>query len=447
MSLSHLPSLPNEVLAIIFSFISSPRVFLHLALASKRFNALVRPFQTRSIDVSLMARPYTDIEREPGLSPTLDSLLKTFNTDDLLGRKVTALSVTTTKKNPSDWCEDSAILVHVLPNLGSLRLSPPPIQLNLLAHTLLHSLYFDFKDFNVHPWAWLPWIGLSHSQFLSQYLWLPPLRNLYTKGLDLQEMILGGSLPPNHYRNSPVTTLRLMDCGIQTIHLLFSIIMSIRALKIFTLEFRTHEREPTPRFIVDGIGSSLTEHAETLVELIITSSDMAWFPRASLFGNMTHYTALKRLGIPESFLATARQDSFPRLLPSGLVVLQLQYPITFNLGFNTGIQKEHPYRILRLRTLAAHKAEDHPLLARLIWWEQPAERMAGTTYGALSDFQSLEAELGEKNVDFTFVSSPFYAGTPLAAEEFEGDEMARWNVPSENRLSLTELYGSQSADV
>lgn len=440
----YLTSLPTEVLVIIFSFISSPRVYFHLALACKRLNALVRPFQYRAIELSLPASPYPRAATESGNARKFDNLLKTLNTDDLLRLKVVALSVTIWRKNRSDWCEESATLAHVLPSLGSLRLSPPPMTLSLSSHTLLHSLYFDFRDFNLHHWLKPLWLDVSHSQYLSRYLWLPSLRNLYTKRLDLEEMIPNDSLPQHRRRTSPVTTLRLRDCEHQTIGVLSSILGSIRALEIFTLDFYTPYNgscEALHLSTVHSVGLSLADHAETLVELIIASSDVAWFHGISLFGSMTHYTALKRLGIPEHFLATPREISFPRHLPSGLVVLQLQYPMRL-LCFNRVIRQDHPYRILRLRTLAAQKAKDYPLLARLIFWEQPEERMAGTMYGALSDFQLLEAELGEQNVDFTFVSSPFYAGTPLAAEEFEGEEMTRWNVPSENQLSLTELYGS-----
>ena len=453
-----IPSLPNEVLAIIFSFVSSPQTCLHVALACKTFKILVRPFQYRSIELSFVANPDPRLDKpvdspyrvwRAGKRRKFDTLLTTLNTDDKLRPTVNALSVTILKSTATDSCEESATLAHILPCLGSLRLSPPPIELSLSSHTLLHSLYIDFKDSNLRYLRRGRWLKMSHPRYLSRYLWLPSLRNLYTKRLDLEDFPPSYFYPQHHRRTSPVTTLRLRDVENRTIGILAKILEGIRALKIFTLEMHAPcygSRESMLPASVQLIGLSLANHADTLVELIIASSNNAWFSRPFLIGSMTHYTALKRLGIPETFLVAPRQDSLRGLLPSSLVVLQLQYPMMFELGSNMEIEREHPYRIDRLRSLALHKAEDHPLLARLIWWEQyPETTVPRASYRNHFDFRILGGKLGHENVEFTFVSSPFYAGTPLAAEEVEEEEgLTRWNVPSKRHLSLADIYSSSA---
>ena len=455
-----IPSLPNEVLAIIFSFVSSPQTCLHIALACKSFKILVRPFQYRSIELSVVASPNPRFDKsvhspysvwQASKRRKYDTLLTTLNTHDKLRPTVTALSVTIWKSTPHDSCEESATLAHILPCLGSLRLSPPPVDLRLSSHNFLHSLYIDFKDSNLRYLRRGLWLKMTHPHYLSRYLWLPSLRNLYTKRLDLQNLTPSYFYPQDKRRTSPVTTLRLRHVEKQDIGILANIIDGIRALKIFTLEMYAPcygRRETMPPVSVQLIGHSLTNHANTLVELIIASSNNAWFPHPFLIGSMTHYTALKRLGIPETFLVAPRQDSLRRLLPSSLVVLQLQYPMMFELGSNTENEREHPYRIDRLRSLALHKAEDLPLLARLIWWEQhPETTVPRVSYRNVFDFRILEKKFRHENVEFTFVSSPFYAGTPLAAEEVEEEEgLTRWNVPSKRHLSLTDIYSS-SADM
>ena len=432
----HVPSLPNEVLSIIFSFIYSPASLLRVALTCKRFAAVVRPFQYRSIDLSLVAsRPHWI----PPTKNRFDALLKILQSDDLLRSQVTALSVTILKNELTDLCEESATLAHILPNLGSLRLSPPPMNINLSGHTLLHSLYIDFNDSYFH-------FKKSNTGYLSQFLRHPSLRNLHTRNMDLQRMYL----LPDSFRDSPVTTLRLRDVEPRTtLGIWIGIIDYIRALKFLTLDIGA-PRQVMPEFmpfqwVVPEIGRSLAHHAETLVELIIATSDMTSStvtPRTPRLGSMTHYTALKRLGIPERFLTTRRKPSLCGLLPSGLVVLQLQHEMANPKGRSAEAKLDHRSRMLRASCLAECKESEFPLLARFIWWEQKAKG------GTISDFQEREVQFREKGVEFTYVSSPFYAATPLAAEEAEMDEedqgLTRWNPLSEEHSSLSEVYGGDS---
>ena len=247
-----------------------------------------------------------------------------------------------------------------------------------------------------------------------------------------------------------MTALRLRDCESQSINALPDIFRGIRALKIFTLEIQAPcygRLGAIAVLTVYNLARSLADHSNTLVELIIAASNGAEFPSLPI-GSLAHFTALKRLGIPETFLVNSRQDSMSQLLPSSLAVLQLQYPISVELGPGPSGFNNEPFPILHLRILAAEKSEYLPRLARLIWWEQHSERFDPWTCWTRFDFEILEAELGEQNVEFTFVSSPFYAGTPLAADEADGTEvegLTRWNMPSEKRLSFTEVCDLKTA--
>ncbi|KAL8786065.1 MAG: hypothetical protein Q9195_008380 [Heterodermia aff. obscurata] len=445
--MSFAPSLPNEVLVNIFSLLSGPRTFVHLARVCKQFNAVVRPFQYRSIELSIVDPPVI----EPGKASKFDRLQEILDADDLLRRKAATLSVTVLGCNWIGWCGPTVKLVHTLPYLQSLRLSPPPVKLKLHGHTVLHSLYLDFKYYSLYFWIKTQWLAIPHPRFLSSFFWLPSLRNLYTKSLDLQFMFPHHRFtkkPEKHYRASPVTTLRLRDGATQNIDTLPDMIQSIRALNILTLELNL----PCQSESINGIPmrsfiASLASHTDTLVELIIAPSNMAQFPRDFVLGNtLKRFTSLQRIGIPETFLAYPPKRPLCEFLPSSLVVVQMQYPMTFDSDIDREIQEEHPDRILRLLALAAHKTEHHPSLTRFIWWEQQPLHMAIKSYGNRADFQNLKKELGTKEVEFTFVSSPFYAGTPLAAEEFEEEANTRWNVPSEKYFTLEEIFGLEGAE-
>ena len=59
----------------------------------------------------------------------------------------------------------------------------------------------------------------------------------------------------------------------------------------------------------------------------------------------------------------------------------------------------------------------------------------------------LVAEFGKKNDDFTFVSTPFYAGTPLAKMEFEGEGSTTWNPARYDAHTLDEIFDPENANV
>ncbi|KAI4281533.1 MAG: hypothetical protein L6R38_003615 [Xanthoria sp. 2 TBL-2021] len=127
----------------------------------------------------------------------------------------------------------------------------------------------------------------------------------------------------------------------------------------------------------------------------------------TLFGTLTNFTCLKRLGIPEAFLVDRRleNENFEQLLPPTLEILQLQY----GMGFKQSYVEERHLRVVHFLNL--------PRLKRFIWWDQQAECLGARTYEASSEVFELSNKLRRHVVIFRYTNTPYYKETPLAGDE------------------------------
>ncbi|KAL8644427.1 MAG: hypothetical protein Q9226_007770, partial [Calogaya cf. arnoldii] len=365
--------LPNEIIGAIFSHLSIADL-LNVSLACERFCTVAQPLIYHTINLSL-------------------------------------------KPIPKPEEADQNHLVNLLPRLRSLYLAPSPANLDLANNPLIETLSFDFEGFeDESDETKEPRDRPSELEFLSEYLWLPSLRTLKASCLYLLDPNGGRSFPKDRYRASPVTSITLEVGDGETIGALPELLQSIKALQ--SLTFSTECSWEGADMIKHGmsprtIGQAISHHASTLVELIIACSDGASFPRSSLFGTLFPFTSLKRLGIPETFLASGKNKKFDSSLPRSLEYIQLQYP----MGLNQGNDKERGLRVERLLHLVEEKALRLPSLNRFIWWDQQAGCWNGTTYGPAADIHKLNRIFRRNGVRFQYRNASNYEETPLAGHE------------------------------
>lgn len=441
MTVLALDSLPAEILDKIFSHLPCDTTLLQVALVCQQFRIAMRPLQYRTIKLSLKPK-CKHKDRGNSIRENIykfHDLFKILSADSTLRDEVRSLFIDVWHHPWYERFEDQHRLVEILPRLRTLHLGPPPPKLNLSNHLLLESLSLDFSYLNPSYDEDLDREKISSLEYLSRYLWHPPLRSLETQWLRLSDPNSGNYLPKGTYRSSPVIDLRLMSCFDVDLGACGKIIHSIRALQSLTLEVCCQwevEHTRTYNMSPPEIGRIITHHADTLVELIVAGSNAGSF-LPSRFGTFAHFRSLQRLGIPEHFLVNEEDIRVDHLLPSTLTVLQMQYP----MGLNSGKDDERPHRVLRQKLLAAHRQQRCPSLERVIWWEQQWECWSGTRYGPSSDMEEIRLAFQQVDVIFEFLSSPFFDDTPLAMERTQGPRRTDGeDAPSAYRLDLEALY-------
>ena len=162
-------------------------------------------------------------------------------------------------------------------------------------------------------------------------------------------------------------------------------------------------------------------------------------------GTLTDYHNLKKLAIPEPFLAEFKDPSFHKLLPPHLEELQIQYPMgnTIPVMDRQGhFGTKPPYRLMRMQRLAKNKESFVPRLRHVIWWFQQTTRQAsmgdpppfdrqrhftkgsnatrmsddprkGPLYGPPEDMENLTEDFRKVDVKFEWVSMPWLKDTPF----------------------------------
>lgn len=300
-----------------------------------------------------------------------------------------------------------------MPRLKFLDLSPPPIRLDLSKNSSLNTLQLNFYDFDYYTRRIDSANGeITSLKFLSWHLRHSASRKLTAKWVSLSHHPERCFFPRDGYRTSPITELNLLVPNIEPIDVFPKLLQSIKTLQSLTFETNCSWKEEhmikwdiSPQ----SIGRSISYHAITLVQLSVGCNDAASFSRSSWFGTLTHFTCLKRLGIPETFLTSPKDRSLEHLLPSSLELLQLQYPMSFNQGHDS----ERPRRVERLEILAKNKDLKLPLLKHIIWWDQQAECWSGTTYGPAWDMRELRKMFQSIDVKFRYRNASDYKKTPL----------------------------------
>ncbi|KAL8916577.1 MAG: hypothetical protein Q9172_006242 [Xanthocarpia lactea] len=408
----HILTLPNEILRVIFSFLTT-RPLLNASLACRHFCLFAQPVLFRNIRLWLKPRIESNhkyIRSNPGTIHRFWDVVSTLRKNPTLRQNVEVLSL-------EIWCEgfgDHNTLLNILPRLKALHLSPTPAKLDLSRHLSIETLELDFDDFDYRR-AHLD-DDRSTLDSLSKHLHYPSLRSLKASWPGLMEPHGRRYFPADRYCTSPITSLSLKVGDGETVGALPELLRTFRALQNFTFETSCswegehmieHEMSPL------GLGRCVSYHAATLVELVIACSNGASFPRSTLFGTLTHFSSLKRLGILETFLAKHEDRSFDHLLPPNLESLQLQYA----MGSNQGHDEERTMRIKRMSCLLKNKDLNVPRLRRLIWWDQQTECWSHMTYGPLSAMFELRHAARCVGVRFQYKNASYFKDSPLAVQE------------------------------
>lgn len=437
-------SLPKEILEMIFFNVPGQKNRLQVSLVCRKFWTAAQPALYRDIKLRIKPRSKgcgeTSTLYDQGNVRIFKNLVQLFETNSALQNKVRSLSITVLHHVWFERFEDQSALIENLSCLSSLDLSPPlPYELDLSKHTI-NSLRLGFEQLHFSGSETDSVKKVSKVEHISRYFWHNSLRNLEIKDVDFSKPNQNRFFPEGKIRTSPITHLRLLDCDDEGIGVLPDIIRSVKSLQSFMFEINIpwDASHDYPHGIAPhDIGRSMSCHADTLVELAIACSDDASFSTLSLFGSLAHFTRLKRLGIPETFLVGQEDDMFHQFLPSTLEILQLQHP----MGRTS--ENRDPYRthrVDRLKRLAKDQQSVLPRLRRLIWWEQQPECWCGTQYGPVSDMQELMEVYQNIDVAFEFLSCPFFDLTPLAMADREAHLLAEGIVDGEYRIGLAEMY-------
>ena len=410
-------NLPTEIWREIFGFLPSS-MYYHVSLVSKRLTEVVDPFLYRSIDD----------ESTPG--PKLTQLLR-----NLRKRPELCAHTSTLRLGRNTWnFEHRDELLFTLPHLQELQLGLPPTNLQIRSPSRLRILrlnyHEDYLDYGIEYDC--AQATVEPLQTLRKHLWMPSLRTLEIKYMDLrnrdgvytftnrasdQET---SALFPTWNRKSPVNNLSLTGCSDMDIGVLPEILRSIQKLQRFTFGiFRLWDESediPDPGISPLSLSLAVEPHASTLVELIITGDDAARFLQSPRFGSLTHFVNLERLAIPEPFIAPEQFVTPNIWLPSRLEDLQLQYPI----GFQEITNSKHRMLCERMYCLAKNNVTFVlPRLRRVIWWYQHANCYPQEhRVTELCDVRMM-AVLGRQfeavGVKFDWLSSHDYGETPFAS--------------------------------
>lgn len=423
---SSLAKLPSEIISLVFSYLPTNRTLLLVALTCQRFRDLVEPFRYHTLKLSLKpprvshTGPESNQSERPSNIQQYTQLLSILSEKPYLRHYVARVSIDIRLHPWYEAFDAHYILLAMLPSsLTSLALSPPPPNLNLSNFSLLRQLKLDFQGDGYGYWHYQysnPICGFKPPlELFFGLLDLPCLQTLVVLGLALSE-----PEPKTYFtkhRASPIRTLRLLDTCDTEIGVLHQILGSIAALERFTLEIEApweSEHMITHNMASDEIGVAVSQQASTLQELNIACSNAAYFASTSSFGDLTNWSHLRRLAIPEPLICSPTQLSIDALLPQTLEDLQLQYP----MGLNQGHDGDRPTRVNRLELLAERKHQRLPQLKRVIWWDQQFECWEGTHYGHEDRVKGLEAVFEKRGTAFEFLSTPYWVATPMGKADY-----------------------------
>lgn len=169
-----------------------------------------------------------------------------------------------------------------------------------------------------------------------------------------------------------------------------------------------------PPMSVAQLECALRPHKDTLEELLICASDAGGFnddPHQARGPelNFADYPRLRRLGIPEPFVAAGfnRFLTLEKGFPPNIETLQLQYQM---------FETEEPdptshERQTSMEELLHDAPQRFPKLRRVIWWLQQYDYRARWTYGYGLKLDDLEEKF--KNPKFEWLSESFMRDTPF----------------------------------
>jgi hypothetical protein len=216
-----------------------------------------------------------------------------------LGHHMVTLSLTVLYDGSLAF-SDKSKLFYFLPYLRGLPLRPPSPHLNLTGHLFLVYLQIDFRDDCIY-------IGPENPiELISRHFGAPAPCTLNIEWLALEGQC-SHFFPPDAYRTSHILDLHFHVLFHQD-HFVTYCLISYSQLKLsngFTFDSQVNgviSHVTNDWLSLDDLASVLLPHANTLEDMIIAGSDGSSLCQTVLRCSLMYFAALKRLGIPETFL-------------------------------------------------------------------------------------------------------------------------------------------------
>ena len=379
---------PNEILGTIFLNVPYGTSLVDIAIVHERFTRVALPMLYNSI--RLRADKTTDnhysSKRRHELPARLvsDPKGKALKSFPSFCTHVKKLSLEVLSTNWYTHPGGHRKLLELLPRIKELTLDPPPrkygFPMSDQLTTMRLNLPYEFALFR-NPKIWPAYLDLE------EYLSKPSLQRLqFDSEYDRFHYKI---IHTGNTKNSNVMDLRLINWLPEDVHVLSTVLGSIKRLKNFVIHVDGHWRGPPPRYWHQAMKilkpqdySALLElHNKSLEQIIIAYRHDAYigvsgldFPDGALpvMGSLSTYPSLKRLAIPEHFLITGEDLSMNKILPPNLEELQIQVTGVRGWDNDDDVADELPYYEYRIEAISRYKNDFLPRLERVVLWIQTA---------------------------------------------------------------------------
>lgn len=399
VKMASLTDLPAEILSRIITYLPHDDKLAHTMLVCRRLRDIVEPVL------------YSSITLPDGTEDTggVVNVLRTLSSRPDLARCVTALSSGRILLRDRDYADFTG-LVCLLPRLHVLDVMPVVTDLDL-THLRLKSLLFLFPDDIFYD------EGEDPMDIVARHFWMPTLRILQIERIALEGQ-WGHLFPLERYQTSPIIDLRLLIefYSYQTHGILPQIILSVKSLRQFTVEFRSstdiEDDDLHEELSLDVITSALLPHALMLEQMSIVMDWCLDVSRALPKHGLMCFTTIRRLAIPETFLHYCEGSRTQLELPQQLEELQLQHVSGGHWYSDADYQ--------RLPVLARMKQTSLRALKLVVWWHQ-VSRVGfrdSTPCFMPPEIDTLFDTFQQVEVLFSWIEQPHFKGTPLGHNMF-----------------------------
>ena len=381
---------PNEILRTIFLNVPYGTSLVQIAMVHERFKAEALPILYKSI--RLRANRTSDNhyfskrrhELPAGLvSDPRGQPLRSFPS---FCNHVQKLSLKVMNTNWYTNPKGHKKLLEMVPRIKELTLDPPPRKYDFPMSNQLTTMRLSLPHNFTHFWDPQLWPAYLD---LKEYLFRPSLRNLQFDSE--HDRFYYKTIHTGNIRSSTIVDLRFINWLPEDVHVLSTVLPSIKRLRNFVIEvgglwtgsLPSLGFQPMQILAPHDYGRLLQLHNESLEQIVIAYGHRAYLdsyglnpppppppPRVSpAMGSLSSYTRLKRLAVPEHFLVTDKDFWIHPLLPPNLEELQIQ--VTGARDWERDhVADELKYYRFRIEAIAENKNKFVPRLKRVVLWIQ-----------------------------------------------------------------------------
>ena len=439
---------PNEILRIIFLNVPYGTSLVEVAIVHERFKTEVLPILYKSIRLRANQTSddhyYSKRRHELPAGLVSDPRGQPLRSFPSFCNHVQKLSLRVMDTNWYTNPKGHKKLLELLPRIKELTLDPPPrkydFPMSNQLTTMRLNLPYAFARFR-NPHLWPAYLDLK------EYLFKPSLRNLQFDGE--HDRLYYKTIHTGNIRSSMIADLRFINWLPEDVHILSTVLPSIKRLRNFVIEVGGLWAIPPPLPSVQPMqilapsdyGRLLQLHNASLEQIVIAYCYGAYLDSYGLnppprrappaMGSLSSYTRLKRLAVPEHFFVTDKNMWIHPLLPPNLEELQIQVTDAQDWKRDDVAYEETYYRF-RIEAIADYKNKFVPRLERVVLWIQPIpdglflddtyvctlNDIRDSKHNFSFDFKSHMVEIAERfhkvNVRFEVVLTSDFKRTPFA---------------------------------